>query len=99
MSQTPIEFAKLKLLTLSKQRLLLAQSGNWTGLNQLDAQWQDLLTQTLEKYGTDLAIIFEQISNDNNEIVELVAQAQEELNQQRKTSNKKMGQVKKYLKY
>lgn len=99
MSLSSLELTKLKLLTLSKQRLMYAEQKDWDALKRIENQWQALLDQSFQAFSSDLSSVSEQLSADNNQVIELIAKAQSVLVDQRKSSNKKLNQVKKYLKY
>ena len=98
MDKSSVEFARLKLLTSSQQRLICARNKDWTGLKQAEAAWALLLSDSLEKFGGDLESIAAQLQQDNDEVIEIVQQAQKSLLQERKATSKNLSQVKQYLK-
>jgi len=92
------ELEKLKLLTLSQQRLQAAQAENWSQLRDLDLLWQSLLTESIQTHGQRLQPILEQLNKDNEALISLVDSGQQELSETRKKDSKKLSQVKQYLK-
>ena len=92
------ELVKLKLLTLSQQRLQAAQTENWPQLHDLDLLWQPLLTESIHIHGQRLQSILSKLNQDNEALISLVESGQQELSQTRKKDSKKLSQVKQYLK-
>ena len=92
------ELVKLKLLTLSQQRLQAAQTENWSQLHDLDLLWQPLLTESIQLHGQSLQPILSKLNQDNEAVISLVESGQQELSQTRKKDSKKLSQVKQYLK-
>ena len=86
------------MLTASQQRLQLAKSAKWDELERFNGQWESLLSETLEKYGDDIACISEQLQQDNDQLILIVEKAQIALNDLHNQDTKNYKQVKQYLK-
>ena len=98
MNRSSVEYAKLKLLSLSKKRVDLALSGQWESLALQEAVWQRYLEEVLDKFGDELQILSEQLMADNDELSALVKRQQTLLNQERKKATNNLSKVQKYLK-
>lgn len=98
MSGDDVQKVRLKLLTTSQQRLQLAKSAKWEELERFNVQWESLLSETLDKYGDDIACISEQLQKDNNQLMLEVEKAQIALNNLHNQDTKNYKQVKQYLK-
>ena len=92
------EYARLRLITLSQQRLQLAQVGNWQGLKALDVVWNDSLTLAIDEFGDKLEPAVNQLIKDNDELTEIVKKKQNDISFEFYTVVKKMLKAQEYLK-
>ena len=98
MDTASLDFTKLQLLTISQQRLYLAQDEKWSELQALDTTWDALLQKALKTFGNDLKPIEKQLNQDNEALISLVETSQQKLNSSHHDLAKNLSQVKQYLK-
>lgn len=93
-----LDYTKLQLLTISQQRLYLAQDEKWSELQALDTTWDALLQKSLKTFGNELQPIEKQLDQDNEALISLVETSQKKLNSSHHNFTKSLSQVKQYLK-
>lgn len=91
------EFKRLKLLTLSKRRVNLADSGDWQQLASLETEWNQLFTSCIEDIGDELIEISPQLTQDIDFVLSKLEEGQKKVLQARSENEKRTKELKKYL--
>jgi len=94
----PLEKAKLKLLTHSKNMLVAAQLRDWSRFSELEVLWLPLLQAVDQEYGSEVNDIGEALIEDNQLIQSLIQKEQKVLLQELEQSSKNTSSLKSYLK-
>jgi urease accessory protein UreE len=88
----------LEMLSLSKQRLILAQNEQWQALFQLDKRWHIFLENTIKEWGDKLEDSFYQVQLDNESVIKCIEKAQFKENSKHYSIAKNISKIKSYLK-
>jgi len=95
---TELELMKIKLLSLSKNMLMMAQNKEWEKLSEQDSSWQELLKSADEEFGASLDVIGPELLADNEQIQEILKCEQQKLSQEMQKNNQSVSSIKQYLK-
>ncbi len=90
---------KLKLLSISKNLVQLAESQSWDELQVLQNQWQPMLEKMISLYGEKLEIIRPSLLEDAEKLQALLSNSQKDLVSDLSNAVKANQSVKKYVKY
>ncbi len=92
------EKLRLQLLVQSQQRLQLAREQQWSQLEATTRSWDQKLAEALQTYPDALQQIIPQLTEDNDELMRIVADEQQKINIEHRDMKRNMSQTKQYLK-
>lgn len=98
MHNSGAEYARLRLISLSKQRLNMARNANWAELEALNNTWYNYLVEAQETFGSELDLVAEQLVNDNEELIKILAEEQNKVTQNFRNLENKLTKVREYFK-
>lgn len=92
------DLIRLRLLAHSQNMLNAAQQAEWQTLVELDAVWQELLSDAIDRHRGEVEIISSQLLENNSKIQEILNGAQKGLLQNTVDNAKAHKAIKQYLK-
>ena len=93
-----LSFTKLKLLSESTKLLDVVEKQNWELYPALNSSFQQLLKVSIEKYGSQLDSISDQLFQDNDALQQAITEQQKQATEERKSLISASKALKAYLK-
>ena len=97
-SLSPVQNARVKLLSHSQNMLNAAKAQDWDNLTDLDLKWRWLLNESIESFGDELSDIVPQLLDDNEKLQAFVLKSQREMLKEREMQANGLKRTKTYLK-
>lgn len=89
---------RLKILSLSKNRTILAERADWVALTGINSEWQSLLDRGIQEFPEIMNQIQSQLQNDNDEVETILKKSMNTLQKEFIGQQANLKKVQQYLK-